>query len=400
MENSNQNPRTLPFRFYYKWYAMVCAIAWVLCAGGCTLLFMRHGWGWQGEGREEMFSFAAMLFFIPALYLWWLHPKLTQTVQVYHDHIRVTTKDFSWEIAFNDIMAVECPFQSLIRLRMKDGHSWWFSAALERSDYLWEGLHRARPELMGGHDTYESFRLRLVQHDHHEKRKEWFFRHRLLDVINWAVLPLLALAIGYQIQSEQVVINSKTLYFFRLSMYALFVTIVCAFAWSVILKAFVFDKLVKKQMAEGNKLRDLVLEDRIIQRGKWLQVVSCALLLTVVVKSDLNLFSVTKLRLEAKAFKLKPGKTMVIDNRFNCVSCAHPVSEGDLLLFGRGTIGQVLALPGEVIAQTRNTSLGRSIASETVMEVPADHIALKTGADGKDVVLVRIVDLVGKLKTP
>jgi hypothetical protein len=106
------------------------------------------------------------------------------------------------------------------------------------------------------------------------------------------------------------------------------------------------------------------------------------------------------LRLEAKAFKLVPGKTIVIDNRFNCVSCAHAVSEGDLLLFGRGTIGQVLALPGEVIAQTRSTSLGRSIASETVMEVPEGHIALKTGADGKEVVLVRIGDLVGKLKTP
>ncbi len=379
---------------------MACAVAWLLCAGGFTLLLMKNGWTWQGEGREEMLSFASMLFFVPALYLWWLHPKLTQTVQVYSDHIRVSTKEFSWEIAFNDIMAIELPFHSMIRLRMKDGHSWWFSAALERSDYLWEGLMRARPELVGGKDGFEDFRLKLVQYDHHEKRKEWFFRHRLLDVLNWVVLPALALVIGYQVQAEDVVINSKSLYFFRLGMYSLLVTIVCAFGWSVVLKKFVFDKMVKKQMEEGTKLRDLVYEDRVIQRAKWFQVVTCALLLSAVVKGDLNLFSLTKLRLEAKAFKLVPGKTIVIDNRFNCVSCAHAVNEGDLLLFGRGTIGQVLALPGEVIAQTRNTSLGRSIASETVMEVPEGHIALKTGADGKEVVLVRIGDLVGKLKTP
>jgi hypothetical protein len=393
-------PRTLPYRFYYKWYAMACAVVWLLCAGGFTLLLMKNGWTWQGESREELLSFASMLFLVPALYLWWLHPKLTQTVQVYADHVRVSTKEFSWEIAFNDIMAIELPFHSMIRLRMKDGHSWWFSAALERSDYLWEGLMRARPELIGGKDGFEDFRLKLVQYDHHEKRKEWFFRHRLLDVLNWVVLPALALVIGYQVQADDVVINSKALYFFRLSMYSFLVTIVCAFGWSVVLKKFVFDKMVKKQMEEGTKLRDLVYEDRVIQRAKWFQVVTCALVLSAVVKSDLNLFSLTKLRLEAKAFKLVPGKTIVIDNRFNCVSCAHAVNEGDLLLFGRGTIGQVLALPGEVIAQTRSTSLGRSIASETVMEVPEGHIALKTGADGKEVVLVRIGDLVGKLKTP
>jgi hypothetical protein len=379
---------------------MACAVAWLLCAGAITLLVIKNGWAWTNEGREEILSFCSMLFFIPALYFWWLHPKLTQTVQVYSDHIRVSTKEFSWEIAFNDVMAIELPFQSMIRLKMKDGHSWWFSASLERSDYLWEGLMRARPELVGGAEAFEAFRLKLVQCDHHEKRKEWFFRHRLLDVSNWVLLPALALGIGYAVQADQVVINSKPLYFFRLGMYSLLVTILSAFAWSVVLKKFVFDKMVKKQLEEGKKLRDLVYEDRVIHRAKWFQVMTCALLLTAVVKSDLNLFSVTKLRLEAKAFKLTPGKTIVIDNRYNCVNCVHAVREGDLMLFGRGTVGQVLAIPGDVIAQTRSTSLGRSIASETVLEIPPDHIALKTGVDGKDVVLVRIGDLIGKLKTP
>jgi hypothetical protein len=141
-------------------------------------------------------------------------------------------------------------------------------------------------------------------------------------------------------------------------------------------------------------------EDLILQRAKFLQLVTCAALMVFVVKSDLNLFSVTKLKSGSSVYKLQKGKTIVVDNRFNCVDCKHALAEGDLILFGRGTLGQVLAMPGEVIAQTRETSLGRSIASETVTEVPEGHIALKTGAEGKDVVLVPISDLVGRLKKP
>jgi hypothetical protein len=270
---------------------------------------------------------------------------------------------------------------------------------LERPDYLWEGLMKARPELIGGKETYENFRIELVKYDHHEKRKEWFLRHKLIDVFYWLALPMLALAFGYFVQSTEVMIHSKAFYFFRLLMYSLFALIICAFAWSVVLKRFVFDKKIEEKIKhEASKLRDLELEDAVIRKAKFFQALSCSLVLAGLIYGNLNLFSITKLKEGSQAFNMSPGKTILVDNRFNCVACAHSVKEGDLLIFGRGTLGEVMALPGEVIAQTRQTDVGRSIASETVTEVPEGHVAIKTGPSGRDVVLVPISELVGKLK--
>lgn len=400
MENIEPRPpRTLPYRFYYKWYAIACAVVWLLCVGIVAMLLLHKGES-TNDIREELYSFSALSILIPAFYLWWLHPKLTRTIQVFHDHVRISSGGMNWDVAFNEIKKVDRPFFSVMRFRMNDGHSWWFSAALERPDYLWEGLAKQRPELVESPAVYEEFRLKLVQYDHHEKRKEWFFRHRFLDLINWVIVPLIVLVAGYQYQTQDVIIHSKGLYFFRLGMYAMFMTITCALVWSVLLKKLVFDRMVEKQMESGKKLRDMQKEDQILQRAKFLQLVTCTALLALVVKTDLNLYSVTKLKSGSSAYKLQKGKTIVVDNRFNCVECKHALVEGDLILFGKGTLGQVLAMPGEVIAQTHETSLGRSIASETVTEVPEGHIALKTGAEGKDVVLVPISDLVGRLKKP
>lgn len=393
-------PRILPYRFYYKWYAFALSLVWLLNLGIIAMLLLQTPASNTSDARAELLLFGALSVLLPILYVWWLHPKLTRQVQVFRDFVRVSHGAKSWDIKFSDVQRVSRPFASFIKLEMTTGKSWWFSAALERIDYLWEGLGRDRPELVISPEEFEKFRLKLVQFDHHEKRKEWFFRHRFLDIVNWVVLPLVVILAGYQYQSQDVVIHSKGLYFFRLTMYSLFVTISCAFLWSVMMKKFVFDRMVEKQMESGKKLRDLRREDQILQRSKFLQTVTSAFVLALIVKSDFNLFSVTKMKQGAQAYNLKSGTTVIVDNRYNCVRCKHALKEGDLILFGRGTIGQVLAAPGEVIAQVQSPSAGRSIASETVTEIPEGHIALKTGAEGKDVVLIPINDLVGKLKSP
>jgi len=400
LSTAYKEPRILTYRFFYKWYAWATAAAWACCLVGLLVILRRQSWQWHGEGTDEAMSFISLLFFLPALYLWWLHPKISRQVQVHKDHIQVSNKDYSWEIAFADIHHIDRPFQSLMRLHMNDGHSWWFSAALERPDYLWEGLYQARPELIGKAEEFESFRIALVQYDHHEKRKEWFFNHRLLDLVTWMVLPILTLFVGHLIQSPHVIINSQWQYFFRLTMYALFVITTSSFLISLLMKKFVFDRMLNEQMKEGSKIRDLDFERSMVQKSKWVHVSVCGAVLACVLATDLNLYSVIRLSADAKAYKLEPGRTVVIDNRFNCVSCAHAVREGDVLVFGKGVIGEVLAVPGEVIAQARPTTIGRSIASETVMEIPAGVIALKTGPKAQEVVLVPIGDLVGKLKKP
>ena len=347
--------------------------------------------------KEEIYSFGSFVVLLPALYLWWLHPKLTRTIQVFPNSIKITNSHYSWEIDYNQIEKISTPFLSYICLKMRDGQRWWLSASIERIEYIWEGLSKACPEQMNGFASYDEFRVKLVQYDHHEKRKEWFFRHRLLDFVNWIVMPSAVMFIAFKIQSSDVYIYSKPLYFFRLIMYALFTTIMSAFVWSIIMKVFVFDKQVIENLKDEIKIRDVSKEDFILQRSKFFQLITCALLMAFMIKMDLNFFSITKLKASVEGFNLKMGQTLVVDTRFNCVQCAHSVADGDLILFGKGTVAQILALPGEVIAQTQSNSLGRSIASDTITTVPEGHVALKTGK-GQEIVIVKISDLVGKLK--
>ncbi len=395
-----RQPRSLSFRSHYRWYAGILAAAWVTTVLTACWLASQQGWQWQGTWREHLTVLAAVSLFLPALYLAWLHRKLTRSVQVFPDRLRVTARGLVFDIPFHEVEQLHRPFGSFMRLVMRDGGAWWFSAALERPDYLLEGLWKARPELIGSAATYEEFRLKLVQADHHQKRKEWFFRHSFVDVLNWVVFPLLVLGVGYNWQSQDIIIHSKGIYFFRLAMFTLIATIGSAFVFSIALKRWVFDRAVVEGMAEGDKKRDLAWEDEILQRAKAWQLVVCAGLMGSVLWSEANLYSVTRLRDGAQVFRLTPGKTVLVDNRYNCVSCSHSVRPGDVVVFGRGTLGKVLAVSGDVIAQTRQGDFGRSIASETLTEVPTGQVALQTGPQGKDVVMVKLDELVGKIEKP
>jgi hypothetical protein len=163
------------------------------------------------------------------------------------------------------------------------------------------------------------------------------------------------------------------------------------------MKVFVFDKQVVENLKDEIKIRDVSKEDFILQRSKFFQFITCATLMAFMIKMDLNLFSITKLKASIEQFNLRAGQTLVVDTRYNCVQCAHSIVEGDLILFGKGSVAQILALPGEVIAQTQANSLGRSIASDTITTVPQGHVALKTGK-GQEMVIIKISDLIGKLK--
>ena len=391
---NKSEPRRLNYRFYYKWYALILAFLWIMSVGVVAYFFLQPN---ALMNKEEVYSFGSFVFLLPALYLWWLHPKLTRTIQVFPESIKISNSQYCWEINYHQIESITTPYLSYICLKMRDGQKWWLNASIERIEYIWEGLAKACPEQMKSQSEFERFRLKLVQYDHHEKRKEWFFRHRVLDFINWIVLPTAVMFIAFKVQSSEIYIYSKPLYFFRLTMYALFTTIMSAFAWSIIMKVLVFDREVKENLKDGKKIRDVSREDFILQRSKFFQLITCAALMAVMVKVDLNFFSITKLKTDIESFKLRGGQTLIVDNRYNCVDCYHSIVEGDLVLFGKGTVAQVLALPGEVIAQTRANSLGRSIASETIMTIPEGHVALKTGI-GQEMVIVKISDLVGKLK--
>jgi hypothetical protein len=87
----------------------------------------------------------------------------------------------------------------------------------------------------------------------------------------------------------------------------------------------------------------------------------------------------------------------VIDNRYNCLSCKYPVRDGDLVVFGRGTVGQIMATQGDMVGQISEDQTGRMIASENIAEVPSGHVAIKL-ANSKEILMVKVDDLIGKIQ--
>ncbi len=391
-------PRYLRYRSHYKIY-----LIFLLTLSGLILCFWGHqlsqnNWSAVYEDLNyEIWMSACYFLVFGSFYFFWLKDRLNHAVQVFEEYVLIHDGKLVEKVEFSEIESVSMVCWSLFYFKMKNGHKYYFSSSLERVDYIWEGMKSARPELVPS-EEFESFRLKLVQYDHHQKRKEWFFRHRLVDIVNWTVLPGAFLLLSYFIQSREVHINQQGLYFFRLFMYAVLIMLVTTFLFSIVLKRFIFDRKIELQMEEsGDKLRDIEFEGIILQRSKVFQMITASLVFALVVRMDVNLFSLSKPKSDLSYFNLKKGQTLVIDNRYNCVACKYHLNDGDLVIFGKGHVGQVLAKEGEAVGQISQDHQGRTIASEQIQTVPYGHIALKL-PNGKDIVMIRVNDLIGKIQ--
>lgn len=391
-------PRHLRYRSHHKIYALSFAVfAFVILTYWCVKF-------WSAPFKEivEDNTWEIVLSFCyfavtGSFYFFWLKSKLSKSIQVFSDHVLIHHGKNKDMVKYEDIESLTVVGWSIFYVKTKSGVKHYFNSGFERIDYIWEGIYLARPDLISQKD-FEDFRVKLVQYDHHQKRKEWFFKHKMVDIFNWTILPFVFMFLAYIFQSQNVVIHQKGLYFFRLFMYALLVLLTTAFFYTLILKKFIFDKRVSTQMKSSeDKMRDIEYEGVVLQRSKLFQLVTAGFVLSMLVRLDVNLYSVTKLKYDISSFKLKKGHTILIDNRYNCVGCKYQLNDGDYIVFGRGIIGQVLAKEGDMVGQIAQDRTGRMIASENVQEVPRGHVAVKA-ANGKDIVFVKIEDLIGKIQ--
>ena len=392
-------PRHLRYRSHYKLYLVVA-----LTLAGLILAFWGHRLTldkWEtvyAQFHIELWLSLSYFVSLSVIYFFWLRKRLDHSVQVFDTHVLIHHGKQVEEIKFEDVESVSVVGWSIFYFKMKDGVKHYFNSGLERVDYIWDGLNQVRQDLFQDID-YEAFRLKLVQYDHHQKRKEWFFRHKMVDVFNWIFLPVCFLFLAYAIQSRSIVINQQGLYFFRLFMYSMLIILITTSFYSLVLKKFIFDKRIKIQMSSqpDDKLRDLEFEGIIIQRSKIMQMITACFIFALVVKSEMNLISLTKIKDEVAQLNIKKGETLVVDNRYNCVNCLHSVGEGDIVVFGKGFIGQVMAVQGDMVGQISQDRKGRVIASENVQEVPVGYVALKV-PNQSEVEMVRLGDLIGKIQ--
>lgn len=363
--------------------------------------FRLYLYSWDDAASLYQAELAISLFYFitfPFAYFFWLRPRINHSVQVFPTHIMILKGHGQEEVAFENIDSITVLGLSVFYFKMKNGVKYYFNSDLERVDYIWEGVYSARKDLIPAED-YEEFREELVKYDHHQKRKEWFFRHKLIDMINWVIMPAAFLGVAWAIQSKEIIIHHQSLYFFRLLMYVLLILLLTSLAYSIILKKFIFDrKFEEKKDLEGlNKVRDLEFEGIVIQRSKIFQMATSLFLLALVVKGDMNFYSISKPKGDLSFFKIPTGQTIVIDNRYNCFDCRYRLLDGDIVMFGKGVVGQVLAKEGEPVGEVVEDTKGRTIASLNVQQVPKGHVAVKT-SNGKEVIFIKIVDLIGKVQ--
>lgn len=392
-------PRFLRYRNHYKVYLMAfLGVSSLLTSFWGFQLFL-HGWKhvWQVNGYELFLSIGFLLSG-SIFYFTWLKDRLKRSVQVYPTHLLIHEGKEPKKLNFEDVESVSRVYWSLFYFKMKDGTKYYFNSGLDRVDYVWEGLKNSRPDLISAED-YESFRILLVQYDHHQKRKEWFFRHKILDAVNWFGLPVLFLFVAYILQNREVIIHQPGMYFFRLFMFSLLILLITTFIFSIGLKKLIFDRRIAEQLDDptSEKQRDLEFEGMILHRSKLMQMVLSCFLFTTVIYSDLNLYSITKVKDDVSVFNLTKGKSLVVDNRYNCFKCRFELKDGDVVLFGKGYIGQVMAKGGDMVGEVSQDHSGRMIASENIQEVPEGFVAIKA-SNGKDIVFVRTQELIGKIR--
>ena len=392
-------PRYLRYRSHYKIYLVA-----LLVLSGLILSF----WGHQlsqsrwvavySEFSTEIWFTLAYFVAFGCFYLLWLKARLNRIVQVFSTHLSIHNNGEKKEVLFENVESVGFVWGSIFYFKMKDGFKHYFSSGLERVDYVFEGFNQARPGVIAP-AQFEEFRTKLVQYDHHQKRKEWFFRHRIVDVFNWVIMPFGFLAFTFFIQSQEIIIHQQGMYFFRLFMYSVLVMMVTTVLFSIVLKKFIFDKRIKLQMhgQPNDKLRNLEFEGIIVHRSKVMQIITASFLFALVMRSEMNFYSLTKTKDDLTSFNLKKGHTLIVDNRYNCLTCKYPLKDGDIVVFGRGTIGQMMASEGDMVGQISQDKRGRIIASENIQEVPRGHVAIKL-ANQQEIVMIKLSDLIGKIQ--
>jgi hypothetical protein len=391
------HPRVLRYRSHYRVY-LFGILSVVLFLFGYWIYRLGH-YSWEEVLKKPLDLILSVLVLVgmTVFYFKWLSAKLYKSVQVYPNRIVFSLGKHSEEVLFTEIESITPVCWSLFYLKMHSGVKHYFSSSLERVDYVWEGLRRARPELIE-QKQFEEFRLKLVQYDHHQKRKEWFFRHKLVDIFYWVVLPITFMGIAYGIQSQDVMIHRPGFYFFRLSMYSLLVMMLTTFVYSMLFKKLVFDKMVEMQKGgSSEKVRDVEFEGMVLQRSKLLQIVTSCFIFMLLLKGDANFYSIARIKEDVKQFSLKKGSPVLVDNRFNCFGCRYQLRDGDYVVFGKGMIGQLMAKEGESVGEVSQDGRGRMIASHNVVEVPDGHVALKA-SNGQDMVFVKISDIIGKIQ--
>lgn len=146
------------------------------------------------------------------------------------------------------------------------------------------------------------------------------------------------------------------------------------------------------------RARNLIRERRILRDAAPVYLFALSALLGLYNRFDLNTLSRTETSVEVPHLGLAAGQTLWIDERANCVECAHGLREGELVVFltkGSPTLGRLVGLPGASIDFSGTTSADRAPASDRVT-IPAGKVAIRSNPNGDLLQIVDLADIRGR----
>lgn len=398
-----KSPRTLRSQSLSKKGLVISLSIFIITVIYIFILYFNFSVNIQNFLSQNLIEISLCFFsLISTVIFYFYHQAKTDlvSIQVFDDHWVYHFIKGPTDIYFNQIEKIEWAKGGHLIIILKNNDLHRFDSSLERLDYLLEALYQHRSDLFASHDEFERARLDFIQNDHHHKRQLWFIENKLANVVYWTLLPLLFLYTGYSYQGKHLEIHQFYKYFFRLGVFSFFVLIICSLVFSEVLKFYLNFK-IKKQIAKDaeDKTQHIDFEKNILKQSKYFQIITSVFIFSMILQHDLNFYSLTHISESKPHLGLERGHYM-IDNRYNCTHCAYELIPGDVVIFGKGYMGKVLAMEEETIAQLTSPGPGRTIASEKIVTTPKNHIAIYVGEKSEKVIFIKISDLVGKIKKP
>jgi len=348
----------------------------------------------------------AGLLWIPLFleYKYIIRPLAISKIQVYPDRLFIDRGKEKIDIPFDEIKEIKSAVNKYLggwfKVILKNKKSYRFTIALERVDYIIDGIIKFNPLLLND-DDYKKLRKNLILADHCWARCYDFFQKKNIAIALFYLLlipAILIIAIYFKQQSEFLIKNPIE-YFGVTSFLALVFLGLVGTIFPFL--AFVFiNKHADKRIDENpnNKARDQAYEVKIYRKFLPLYLATLLIYFACIYQFDLNAVSFAYISKDAKYFAIKASDPLWVDMKYNCLDCKHSLKKGDVIVTDRLLLGKIVAIPKEKVAISNRDDEGRFMASTEEEEVPLNFLAIYA-YDG-EIVLLDIKDVKGKIILP
>lgn len=398
-KNYPHGPRIIRYRHQVRLAASLFSyLSIILIFGGMFLLTALQLIDRQ-HASYIYFQFFAVKSLILGVFLFvhkifFLGPMGQTIIRIYPDRILTYRKGKRSQIFYEDIVSVDHFILGFLfgsfKLILKDGRKVSFTLALERPEYIIDGIYDKRRDLIG-EEEHKKLRKKLVLADHSWARIYDFFKvYRPYLILFFGVLPFAYMGVLYHLQKDTILISSTIVFFIRLMSFTYFLVGSNALLFFLSTNSLFKTRQLKQwETNPDQKVRDVLFERRVY---KVAYPISLLLLIGAFLwnyQTGANFYSIVRASNSFSHFGVEKGELFIVDHKYNCLSCSYSLEEGDHIiisfdnnLMGKKELGKIVGLPFNYVKVNRRDERDRFIASVEERLVPLDSLAVEFGNEG------------------